>query len=1057
MRAGAAAVALLLLLPASPDSDRARIVDDFEDISAWHAAPSEGVDLKISSAQGAHGRALRADFDFHGRAGWAALRKTLSLALPDRYEFAFAVRGEALANDLEFKLIDSSGENVWWAVQKNFVPSADWRILRLKKRHFSFAWGPAGGGEIRHVAALEIAITAGSGGRGWIAIDDLTLREVPALSEPPPRPVATASCSDRGSDPSRAIDGDVSTAWTCREGAPAWLALDFGQPREFGGLTIRWEPGRTPARFAVEESEDGRDWKTARSVEGAGGQRSDLLLPESEARFVRLRLLAPGGGSGYGIREVTVRSLAEFSSPNSFFQTLAHESPRGSFPRSFSGEQAYWTVVGESGLTPKALVGEDGAVEPAQGSFSVEPFLSLGGSVKKWSEASIDHSLERGDLPIPTVVWRLEKIALATTVLALPRGKDVALQIRYRIVNGGSRRWRGRLILAVRPFQVNPPTQFLNSSGGVSPIHRFDWDGRSLTVDGEKRVIPLVAASDAGAASFDSGAWEAMLDGGALPSAASVQDSTGFAWGALGFDFDLPSRESDEVSIEISPSASEPASRLPRSRERLLFARQVAESAKAWSERLDRVGFDLPPHVRTLARTMGTNLAYILIHREGAALRPGSRSYARSWIRDGAMISRALLRLGHPEIVRGYADWFAGFQSPDGRVPCCVDRRGADPVVENDSHGELIDTIYELWQYTRDRAALECLYPHVQAAVAWIERLRQQRRTAEYRSPEKVPFFGLLPESISHEGYSAKPVHSYWDDFWAATGLSEAAELAQALGRSEEHARFAAIAGEFTADVETSIRSVVLNRKLAYIPGSVELADFDPTSTTVALDPAGLQSSLPRRELEGTFERYGREFAERSSGRRAWKDYTPYELRNVGAFVRLGWRDRVAALLDFFLAGRRPAEWNQWAEVVGRDPREPRFIGDMPHGWVASDFIRSFLDLFAYERPRDRAIVLAAGIPGEWLAKGQAVGVRALRTPYGLLTYSMRRTAGRLRVHVAGDLEVPPGGLVLRPPLPGPPGRVIVNGKRVSLAGEELVLRDLPVEVLFEGAGKVSR
>ena len=125
------------------------------------------------------------------------------------------------------------------------------------------------------------------------------------------------------------------------------------------------------------------------------------------------------------------------------------------------------------------------------------------------------------------------------------------------------------------------------------------------------------------------------------------------------------------------------------------------------------------------------------------------------------------------------------------------------------------------------------------------------------------------------------------------------------------------------------------------------------------------------------------------------------------------------ALLDFFLAGRRPAGWNQWAEVVGRDPREPLFIGDMPHGWVASDFIRSFLDLFAYERPRDRALVLAAGIPSEWLARGQAVGVRALRTPYGLLTYSMRRAAGGLRVHIAGDLAVPPGGLVLRPPLPG--------------------------------------
>ena len=33
---------------------------------------------------------------------------------------------------------------------------------------------------------------------------------------------------------------------------------------------------------------------------------------------------------------------------------------------------------------------------------------------------------------------------------------------------------------------------------------------------------------------------------------------------------------------------------------------------------------------------------------------------------------------------------------------------------------------------------------------------------------------GLVTESISHEGYSAKPVHSYWDDFWALRGLDDA-------------------------------------------------------------------------------------------------------------------------------------------------------------------------------------------------------------------------------------------------------------------------------------------
>ena len=44
--------------------------------------------------------------------------------------------------------------------------------------------------------------------------------------------------------------------------------------------------------------------------------------------------------------------------------------------------------------------------------------------------------------------------------------------------------------------------------------------------------------------------------------------------------------------------------------------------------------------------------------------------------------------------------------------------------------------------------------------------------------------------------------------------------------------------------------------------------------------------------LLATFERYWQEFDARSAGKNAWVDYTPYEWRSVGAFVRLGWRDR---------------------------------------------------------------------------------------------------------------------------------------------------------------------
>ena len=97
-------------------------------------------------------------------------------------------------------------------------------------------------------------------------------------------------------------------------------------------------------------------------------------------------------------------------------------------------------------------------------------------------------------------------------------------------------------------------------------------------------------------------------------------------------------------------------------------------------------------------------------------------------------------------------------------------------------------------------------------------------------------------------------------------------------------------------------------------------------------------------------------------------------------FVRLGWRERAHELLDFFFKDQRPRGWNQWAEVVGREPRQPRFIGDMPHAWIASDYIRSVLDMFAYERQSDRSLVLAAGIEDAWF-EGPGFAARTCARP----------------------------------------------------------------------------
>lgn len=1041
------------------------LIDDFEDASAWSPHPADGVSLTIGSDEGVHGRALRLDVAFTG-GGYAVARKDVALDLPENYAFSFAVRGNVPTNHLEFKLIDESGENVWWAVRRDFEFSGSWVTVRHKKRHIRFAWGPAGGGEIRHVAAIEIVVTAGSGGSGTVWIDDLALTPLPPEGARLPPPTARTSTAARASTGDLAIDGDVETAWSPSPGdRTPWIALDFGRVREYGGLTLDWDPGRHPATYTLEASDDGAAWRTLSIVEGGNGERDDLFLPETESRYLRLRLsgsMASHPGEGpVALAELTVQPIAWSASRESFFETIAKRFRRGSFPRGMSGEQTYWTVLGLDDDRDDALMGEDGAIETHRGGFSIEPLLFLRGGGERlltWADVQTSQSLDRGYLPIPSVTWRsgcLEDPAsprsdVEMTVTACATGTPGAgsLVATYRVVNDGDSPRGLTLYLAIRPFQVNPPSQTLNTPGGTARVEHLSFDGRTVGVNDAPALYCLTSPSAFGAAPFHEGdIVTAYLEHGRLPAASSVRDDFGAASGAVAFALDLAPHSEATVVIAAPLGAG---ARVPSvdPGDALQWAERVIEESRAfWSARIRRVSIELPASADRIVETLESQIGYIFVNRAGPAIRPGSRAYARSWIRDGALTSTALLRFGHADAVRAFIDWYAPHQYDNGKVPCVVDDRGADPVPEHDSSGELVYLIAEYYRHTGDLAFVERMWPRVRAAALYLDALRRENTSDAERTADRVHFYGILPPSISHEGYSAKPMHSYWDDLFALQGFRDAEFLAGELDLGAVEDTLASIRKTFERDFGASVVAAMRRHDIDYIPGCADLGDFDPTSTTIALSPVDATGVLPGDALRRTFERYASFFVERIE-QNEWEAYTPYEIRNVGAFIRLGWNERAHQLLDFFFADQRPRGWNHWAEVVARDARTPRFIGDMPHTWVGSDYIRSVLDMFAYTRESDATLVLAGGVPDTWLSEDPGVRVRGLSTRHGLLDLCMHAASDTLVVEIAGSLTPPSGGLAVRLPPAYRLGDVRLNGRPavVDPAGEVRV-REVPVTV----------
>jgi hypothetical protein len=291
-------------------------------------------------------------------------------------------------------------------------------------------------------------------------------------------------------------------------------------------------------------------------------------------------------------------------------------------------------------------------------------------------------------------------------------------------------------------------------------------------------------------------------------------------------------------------------------------------------------------------------------------------------------------------------------------------------------------------------------------------------------------------------------MHSYWDDFFALRGFKDAATLGGALGRAEEARRLGAIRDTFARDLGASIAAAMAAHHVDYVPGCADLGDFDATSTAIALDPAQAQGILPPGALERTFDRYWKFFTDRRDGRESWEAFTPYEMRTMGAFVRLGQRKRALEMLDYFLSYCRPRAWLQWPEVVWRDARAPHFLGDLPHTWVGAEYVRSLLDFFAYERESDHALVVGAGIPMAWVEGAPGLAARGLRTPYGVLDLEMESNPGGVEVRLGGGLAVPPGGLAVRAPFDGPIRRATVDGVlTASNAAGEIVVRALPARV----------
>jgi hypothetical protein len=1036
-------------------------LENFENKNGWNFIQSDGVNLNLSVEKGLTGNAIRFDYDFSKGTGYGGIQKFFPIDLPENYEFTFYIKADSPANNFEIKFIDITGNNVWWVNNRNYDFPEDWKKIRIKKRHIQFAWGPTTDQNLKRIDRIEFTIASYVGGKGTIWIDDLKFEPLPPERESYPAPIFSASSFVKGHTPELMADGVTNTYWQSSEDKDQFVLIDFTTRREFGGLQINWLKDYYARSFEVLLSEDGKLWEKSYSVQSNLGEISFIRLPEAEAKFVKINLLISASGKGFGVTEIKFLDVKNSMTPNDFLIYTAKNSSAGDYPRYFLEQASYWTISGVNNDVKEAMINEDGMVEVDKGLFSIEPMIKIGDSLYNWNNVKSEQTLGflevKGEFSfVPSVSWQCDDLKFVTGISSKGEANvSSVLEIGYSFENQSEKPMDVEFYLLIRPFQVNPYYQWLNLTGGVGKINSIkeennEFPGNQITVD--DKVIHSQKKYDSFCASlFDDGNIVDLLRNGKFPPGKTAVDQNGLAHGIIKYSLHLNPGEQQIFYIAIPFYEQKYIDKKGGIGHNFQGFDQTTEF---WKSKVDHIKFNLPESADRIVNAYKSNLAYILINRDKAGIQPGSRSYERSWIRDGALTSSALLKSGIVHEVKDFIDWYSDNLFDNGKVPCVVDFRGPDPVPENDSHGEFIYLIREYFNFTKDTAFLRSQNENILKVVEYIESLIAQRSTEHYKygNDSVRAHYGLVPESISHEGYSAKPMHSYWDDFFTMKGLKDAVEIQKILGEKENYARISIVRDTFRENLYNSLELAMKYKGINYIPGCVELGDFDATSTTIALTPCNELKNLPKPQVYNTFDKYYEFFKNRRDGKLEWVNYTPYENRLIGSFIILDQPERAHELIEFFLDDQRPQGWHHWAEVVWKDDRHPGFIGDMPHTWVGSDFINAIRSMFVYENEYDQSLVLASALYQDWIDAPEGISVENLPTYYGEVSYSIKKVNETYRFSISGDLKLPEKGIKIRN-FNGSkqPVKVTVNGTEIKDYNEkEIIVKAFPAEVVID-------
>jgi len=407
----------------------------------------------------------------------------------------------------------------------------------------------------------------------------------------------------------------------------------------------------------------------------------------------------------------------------------------------------------------------------------------------------------------------------------------------------------------------------------------------------------------------------------------------------------------------------------------------------------------------------------------------GPTIYRGLFLADGAFMLELATILGRIDEARAGIDYLQSFELPEGGFNV-IDTYYKE-------NGIAAFAIIRHARLTNDQAWLRSKWGTIQGCVRRIQTLRQSTM-----ADPSAPNAGLLPAGAFCDGgvfNNGRPFADYSNSAWCLSGLKWAAEAADWMGETEDaaswHAEYDDFRETFRRAAEKDLRDDPRgNRYLPIVQGngdnhtpargqwafchSVYPGGIYEQSDPIALgNLAMLRASMVEGVVLDTGWMHGG----------LWPYFSSFLAH---ALQWQGFGAEVPQILYDFANHSCPTlVWREEQKPQGQGYEE---VGDMPHNWASTEFLRMIVHMLQIDRGDE--LHLLEGLPAGWIAPGMITRLNGIRTPFGAIDLEVEGVAEgvRIRLNFADSSHLPRRILVHRESWSG-------TGSTVELASAQVI------------------